>query len=80
MCCLFGIVDVQGIIPHKMLKKFTQALANAAEERGTDAAGISYIKAARSLSLSARKLLTSTLRSARRYFSNNGTYENDYPR
>lgn len=43
MCSLFGWLDYQGIIPHKVLRKLTQALANAAEERGTDAAGISYI-------------------------------------
>lgn len=44
MCSLFGFLDYQGIMPHRMLRKLTQALANAAEERGTDAAGISYIK------------------------------------
>ena len=44
MCALFGWLDVQGIVPHKILKKLTQALANAAEERGTDASGIAYIK------------------------------------
>lgn len=44
MCSLFGFLDYQGIIPHKFLRKLTQALANAAEERGTDAAGISYVK------------------------------------
>ena len=43
MCSLFGFLDYQGIIPHKVLRKLTQALANAAEERGTDAAGISYV-------------------------------------
>ncbi len=44
MCALFGWLDYKGIVPYKTLKKLTQALANAAEERGTDAAGISYIK------------------------------------
>ena len=44
MCALFGWLDNKGIVPYKTLKKLTQALANAAEERGTDAAGISYIK------------------------------------
>ena len=44
MCALFGWLDYKGIIPKKLLKKLTQTLANAAEERGTDAAGISYIK------------------------------------
>lgn len=43
MCALFGWLDYKHIIPNKILKKLTQALANAAEERGTDAAGISYI-------------------------------------
>lgn len=43
MCALFGWLDYKGIVPYKVLKKLTQALANAAEERGTDAAGISYI-------------------------------------
>ena len=44
MCSLFGWIDYKGIVPHKVLEKLTQALANAAEERGTDAAGISYVK------------------------------------
>ena len=44
MCSLFGWLDYQGIVPHKVLRKLTQALANAAEERGTDAAGISYVR------------------------------------
>lgn len=44
MCALFGWLDYKGIVPYRALKKLTQALANAAEERGTDAAGISYIK------------------------------------
>ena len=43
MCALFGWLDYKHITPYKILKKLTQALANAAEERGTDAAGISYI-------------------------------------
>ena len=44
MCALFGWLDYKHVISHKVLKKLTQALANAAEERGTDASGISYIK------------------------------------
>ena len=44
MCALFGWLDYKGIVPYKVLKKLTQLLANAAEERGTDAAGISYVK------------------------------------
>ena len=44
MCSLFGFLDYQGIMPHRILRKLTQALANAAEERGTDAAGISYVR------------------------------------
>ena len=44
MCALFGWLDYKHIIPYKVLKKLTQALANSAEERGTDAAGISYIR------------------------------------
>ena len=44
MCSLFGFLDYQGIMPHRTLRKLTQALANAAEERGTDAAGISYVR------------------------------------
>lgn len=43
MCALFGWLDYKGIVPYKALKKLTQALANAAEERGTDASGIAYI-------------------------------------
>ena len=44
MCALFGWLDYKHIVPCKVLKKLTQALANAAEERGTDATGIAYIK------------------------------------
>lgn len=44
MCSLFGWLDYQRIMPYRMLRKLTQALANAAEERGTDAAGISYVR------------------------------------
>ncbi len=44
MCALFGWLDTKRIIPHKLLLKLTQELANASEERGTDAAGISYVK------------------------------------
>lgn len=44
MCALFGWLNYKHIIPHNFLKKLTQALANAAEERDTDAAGISYIR------------------------------------
>ena len=44
MCAVFGFLDYGRKIPHKVLARLVQALANAAEERGTDAAGISYIK------------------------------------
>ena len=44
MCELYGWLDCGKKLPHRLLKKLTQALTNAAEERGTDAAGISYIK------------------------------------
>ncbi|MBR7084436.1 MAG: class II glutamine amidotransferase [Oscillospiraceae bacterium] len=43
MCALYGWLNYKTVVPHKVLKKLTQALANAAEERGTDAAGISYV-------------------------------------
>ncbi len=44
MCALFGWLDYKGIVSNKLLKRLTQALANAAEERGTDASGIAYVK------------------------------------
>ena len=44
MCALFGWLDYKHVISNKILKKLTQALANAAEERGTDASGISYVR------------------------------------
>lgn len=44
MCALFGWLDCGKILSVRVLKKLTQALANAAEERGTDASGISYIR------------------------------------
>ena len=44
MCALFGWLDYKGIVPYRVLRKLTQTLANAAEERGTDATGISYVQ------------------------------------
>ena len=44
MCSLFGWLDCQGIVPHKVLKKLTQSLAVSAETRGVDASGISYVR------------------------------------
>ena len=44
MCALFGWLDYKGVVSDKLLKKLTQALANAAEERGTDTSGIAYVK------------------------------------
>ncbi len=44
MCSLFGYLDYQGIMPHRLARKLCQSLANYAEERGTDAAGISYVR------------------------------------
>jgi len=35
MCALFGWLDCGKKLPHKLLKKLTQALANAAEACGT---------------------------------------------
>lgn len=43
--CIIWLAGLQRcMISNKTLRKLTQALANAAEERGTDASGISYIK------------------------------------
>ncbi len=44
MCALFGWLDCGKKLPYKTLRKLTQALANAAEERGTDASGIAYVQ------------------------------------
>ena len=44
MCALFGWLDCGKKLSHSRLKKLTQELANAAEERGTDASGISYVE------------------------------------
>lgn len=44
MCALFGWLDCGKSLSHRQLKKLTQELANAAEERGTDASGISYVE------------------------------------
>ncbi len=42
MCAIFGWLDYKCILPNKLLNRLTQALANAAEERGKDASGIAY--------------------------------------
>ena len=38
MCALFGWLDYKGIVPYKVLKKLTQALANACLLYTSDAA------------------------------------------
>ena len=43
MCAIFGFIDTKGYIPYRTMRRFTQKLANAAEERGTDSAGIAYV-------------------------------------
>lgn len=43
MCALFGWLDCGRNLSHRQLKRLTQEIANAAEERGTDASGISYV-------------------------------------
>lgn len=47
MCALFVWLGYRHAILPKVLKKLTQVLANVAEERGTDAPEISYIKEGR---------------------------------
>lgn len=44
MCALFGWLDYKGKVSPRLLQRLTQSLANAAEERGTDASGISYVR------------------------------------
>lgn len=44
MCALFGWLACGKNLSHRQLKRLTQELANAAEEHGTDASGISYVK------------------------------------
>ena len=66
MCALFGWLDYKGIIPYKTLKKLTQALANAAEERGKDASGISYIKDGKVTIYCCSGFVIVTLKSGRR--------------
>lgn len=45
MCCLFGVIDRNHFFSGNRLSKIIQALAVAAECRGTDATGIAYNKA-----------------------------------
>lgn len=42
MCCLFGMMDVNGQFSKKQKAQIIHALAAASEARGTDAAGIAY--------------------------------------
>lgn len=44
MCALFGFLDIGQQVPMKVLQRLLQALANASEIRGNDAAGIAYNK------------------------------------
>ena len=43
MCAVFGYLDYKGKIENVILKKLIQNLSIAAEIRGTDATGISYV-------------------------------------
>lgn len=44
MCAIFGFLDYKRIISNSILKRLIKNLAVAAEERGTDATGISYVR------------------------------------
>lgn len=44
MCAIFGFLDYGKKISHKLLTQFLRELSIAAESRGTDATGISYVK------------------------------------
>ena len=43
MCAIFGFLDYGRMVPHKVLTKLLRELSVAAECRGTDATGISYV-------------------------------------
>ena len=43
MCAVFGFLDYKGKVSNAILKKLIQNLSIAAEVRGTDATGISYV-------------------------------------
>lgn len=43
MCAIYGFLDYGKKIPHKLLTKIVKELSIAAECRGTDATGISYV-------------------------------------
>ena len=43
MCAVFGYLDYKGKVSNAILKKLIQNLSIAAEIRGTDATGISYV-------------------------------------
>ena len=43
MCAIFGFLDYGRMVPHKVLSKLLRELSIAAECRGTDATGISYV-------------------------------------
>ena len=42
MCCLFGFIDYNHNLSGKQKNRLLRSLASAADERGTDAAGIAY--------------------------------------
>ena len=44
MCAIFGFLDYGKKISHKLLTKLLRELSIAAESRGTDATGMSYVK------------------------------------
>ncbi|MCD7958914.1 MAG: hypothetical protein LUF89_05345 [Ruminococcus sp.] len=44
MCAVFGFLDYKNKVKSKQKKAIIRELSIAAEERGTDATGIAYIK------------------------------------
>lgn len=44
MCCLFGLIDYKGNMANHERLRIVRELANASEDRGTDATGIAYSK------------------------------------
>ena len=43
MCAIYGFLDYGKKIPHRVLSKLLKEISIAAECRGTDATGISYV-------------------------------------
>ena len=76
MCAVFGYLDYKGKVSNAILKKLIQNLSIAAEVRGTDATGISYVNHGKVMTFKKAKPAHKAVFS-KKHKSSHWTHQND---